>query len=102
MLKKFFVFLFIALCGVGVFAKSSTPTEAEISDFIVNARDCNKNSVQSFLKKYPNYVDVKNEYEDSGNTALINATSQGHTDIVSLLLKAKSDVNVNMEKVYEA
>jgi len=98
MLKKFFIFLFIALCGVGVFGQSSTPTEAGIHNFIVAAKKGNKKSVQSFLKKYPTYIDVVDGiYLNPNNytvcTALMAASFNGHTEVVSLLLKAGADVN---------
>lgn len=68
--------------------------------FIQYVQSNEKNKVKTVLKYYPEYANATKKY--NGETALIEATNKGNTEIVEMLLKAGANVDARNKYCYTA
>jgi len=90
-MKKNFVLLF-TLCAIPALLQAAAPMDPQgAGEQLINAvRDGDKAEVQRFLDEG---ADIEFTYGFSNQTALMLAASEGHTDIVQMLLDTGADVN---------
>lgn len=91
MKKALFILISFLLLVQSVFS-ASAPTEKELNDLREALFTGNAEYVENFLRSYP-YIVNNIKFGEDGRTALMIAAQVGHTDVISVLLKNKADVN---------